>query len=358
MKVVVLFLVTLLTSHLTWAQSLSHTDVIDLLSCPNFDCFESNVLSKDITLKEKPYNDAFGGKHQIIFNADYEEPNVKVYSVGITFKGELTTIFLRSKSKEYQIGLLGALSEWGKFESASLNQTDGAITFSTFKSMNFPDCSLRTEVFYDKDDKTNYYVLKLTQPTKTAKAADKAGSVATEPAIEVKTKTHTLRVYSGWSDIFKNPENMVGLRSDYGSKKPSEVFKEGPDGWLKSAPYLYSLNIKFEEVDSFTLESTKKSFIDLAIRRTGWTKDKIKLVEEKVTLPDGRNGIVLFYVCPALKGMVSGNFLDCVLSIESSANKIISYTIFMDGGCPDLPEQEAVAWKDYFKEILLSIRPN
>lgn len=187
-----------------------------------------------------------------------------------------------------------------------------------------------------------------------------AGTISNEPSVEIKTKTHTLKVYPGWADIFPNPEKGDYLDSEYGGKKPSEIFKEAPDGWIKSENHLYSLHLRFFTNDSTTLEELKGYFIDLAKNRTGWAKEKIKPVEERITLPDGRKGMILFYVCPDIKGMVGGNYFNCDYYEESKTNKanINEYRIFIEGGNPDLPPGDAVAWKDYFKKVLLSIRPN
>lgn len=177
--------------------------------------------------------------------------------------------------------------------------------------------------------------------------------------IEIKTPKYTLNVYPGWAGIFNKPESSSQLlSSNYGNKKPAEIFKDAPEGWLRSAPFLSALQIMFYVNDSSSLKQEKEWFLDLANIRTGWSRDKIKPLEEQFTLPDGRKGLLLFYVCPDVKGMVGGNYFDCNLYLESENNKITVYKIFIDGGTPALPQQEAVAWKDYFKKILLSIRPN
>ncbi|MCO5248408.1 MAG: WG repeat-containing protein [Chitinophagales bacterium] len=166
MKIFILFLMAVLNCLSLFGQTLSQKDLLELASCTDFDCFASSVLSKGISQKENPYNDAFGGKHQIVFNPNYELPNIEVYSVGITFKDEFTTLFLRSKNIEYQSKLIGELLVWGDFENIALNQTDGGTTFSSYKSKKYEKYTLRTEEFYDNDDKCNYYVVKLTKPTK------------------------------------------------------------------------------------------------------------------------------------------------------------------------------------------------
>jgi hypothetical protein len=200
--------------------------------------------------------------------------------------------------------------------------------------------------------------LKKEEELKKQKAKEYAAK--TGLTVEVKTKTHTLNAYPSWAGIFKNAEKYSDLRSDYGDKKPSELFNEAPDGWLKDASYVYSMHIKFEETENFTLEKNKQNFIALAMRRSELPKEKIKLVEEQFTLPDGRKAMVLFYVCADAQGMVGGYYVDCDLSFvsEKSPTTITSYTFFIDGGAPELPQQEAAAWKDYFKNVLLSIRPN
>jgi hypothetical protein len=360
MRLLLFFLLSLSIHPSVGGQSLTHTDLIDLSSCPDFDCFEKSVISKGITLKENPYKDAFGGRHQLIFNSSYDQPNIEVYSVGLTFKNDMTTVLLRSKNKDYLLKVLESLFVWGRFEDSVLNQMDEGTKYSIYRSKNHPGYSLRVEMFYDNDDQLNYYVAKLTRPTKTPESENKPIVAKTEPAIEIKTKTHSLQIYSGWSGIFKNPENTTWLRSDYGGKEPPEIFKEAPDGWLKSAPYLYSINIKFEETESYTFEKARQSVVDWAARLTHLPKDKIKLVEEQVTLPDGRKGQILFYVCPDMNGMIDGNSLHCELAMESATNKnnLIQYTIIIEGSCPDLPQAEAIAWKDYFKKVLMTIKPN
>lgn len=178
--------------------------------------------------------------------------------------------------------------------------------------------------------------------------------------VKIKSKTHTLYVYQGWADIFKDAEKHSDLRSYYNGKKTSEIFNEGPNGWIKDKSSLYSLNFMFSETDSSTLEKEKEWFIDLAKNRTGWSIEKIKPIEESIVMPDGRKGLLLFYVCPDTKGMVGGNYFNCNLYLESLTDKtkITTYKVFIEGGNPDLPEKDAVAWKDYFKKVLLTISPN
>lgn len=175
-------------------------------------------------------------------------------------------------------------------------------------------------------------------------------------SVELKTQSHTLNVYPGWSAIFKNTEKSSRfLISETG--KPSEVFKEAPAGWLKNETSHRTLHIIFDETSPSSFEKSKQALINLAMNRTGWARDKIKPVEESVTLPDGRKGMVLFYVCPDTKGMVGGNYFDCKLCVQNDEN-ISCYTISIDGGCPDLPVKDTSVWKDYFKKVLLTIRPN
>lgn len=178
--------------------------------------------------------------------------------------------------------------------------------------------------------------------------------------VKIKSKTHTLYAYPGWADIFPNSEKRSDLNSRYVKKKPFEVFNEAPDGWIKDKSYIYSLNLMFSEADSSTLEKEKEWFIDLAKNRTGWTIEKIKPLEESIVMPDGRKGLLLFYVCPDTKGMVGGNYFNCNLYLESvnDKTKITTYKIFIEGGNPDLPDKDAIAWKDYFKKVLLTISPN
>lgn len=196
---------------------------------------------------------------------------------------------------------------------------------------------------------------------KAKEAAAKELAAKTGLTVEVKTQTHTFNVYPGWAGIFKNPEKESWmLRSDNGGKRPAEIFNEGPNGWLKDASYVYALHLKFEEIENYTLEKNKQNFIELAMYRSKLPKEKIKLTEEQFTLPDGRKAMVLFYVCADAAGMVGGYYVNCDLSFvsEKSPTSLTSYTFFMDGGAPELPQQDAVVWKDYFKNVLLSIRPN
>lgn len=183
-----------------------------------------------------------------------------------------------------------------------------------------------------------------------------------ELPIEFKTKTHTLYAYPGWEGIFPNSEDQIGLDSEYnyGGKKPIEVFNEAPDSWIKNANRLYSMHFQFFSYDSTTIDEVKEDFIALAKNRTGWSKEKIKPTEERITLPDGRKGIILFYVCPDTKGMVGGNYFNCDFYVESETNKLNLniYRIYIEGGNPDIKSSDAVAWKDYFKKVLLTIKPN
>lgn len=178
--------------------------------------------------------------------------------------------------------------------------------------------------------------------------------------VKIKSQTHTLYAYAGWAGIFPNSEKSKILSSDYSNKTPSEVFNQGPNGWIKDATSLYPLFIMFSESDSSSLEREKEMFINLAKNRTGWATEKIKPIEESIIIPDGRKGLLLFYVCPDTKGMVGGNYFNCYLYLESmnDKTKITTYKIFIEGGNPDLPEQDIVAWKDYFKKVLLTITQN
>lgn len=166
MKLFIIFLLSVSNCLPLAGQNISQKDILELAACADFDCFESNVLSKGISLKEDPYKDAFGGKHQIIFNEKYKLADIEVYSVGITFKDELTTLFLRSKNEEYKSGVIDELLAWGEFENTASNSKDGSTTYSSYKSKKYQNYTLRTEAFYDSDDKCNYYVVKLTKPTK------------------------------------------------------------------------------------------------------------------------------------------------------------------------------------------------
>lgn len=119
-----------------------------------------------------------------------------------------------------------------------------------------------------------------------------------------------------------------------------------------------SINIRFDETESYTLDKGKQDFIDQAISRSGLTKDKIKITEEQVTLANGTTGQLLFCVCPDSKGMISGNYFDCELSFPSASKKgaVITYTIFIEG-VPNLAPVETSIWKNYFKKVLVSIKP-
>lgn len=176
--------------------------------------------------------------------------------------------------------------------------------------------------------------------------------------VQLKTKTHSLYVYPGWSGIFKDAGQQSDLRSEYGGKKPAEVFKEAPEGWLKNQYSASSLRLLFTEQEGVTTEDAKKDFIAQAMHRSGLTRDKIKLTEEPVVLADGRKGLLLFYVCPDAHGMIGGNYFDCAVYVPSPQNaaNLLHYLIFIEG-VPDLAAKDVTAWKDYFKKVLLTVRP-
>jgi len=217
-----------------------------------------------------------------------------------------------------------------------------------------------TKTNYQKQLQTVVQQVPQTQPDVTATDNTKQAGGNTEPAIEVKTKTHTFNVYSGWQGIFKDAANSTQfIQASYGKKKPAEVFKEAPEGWLKDEPVVSTLYLKITEQSGYSLAKAKQDFLSLAIRRSGLAKDKVKLLAEDVTLSDGSKGQLLFYVCKDSKGMVGGYYMDCELNIVSTKNKnnVLSYRLFMDGGCPDLPQKDYAAWLTYFKKVLVTIKP-
>lgn len=244
--------------------------------------------------------------------------------------GELATSFVMNKQKSV---------DWGTCSVESQKSNVGiALDKVTFKG------------FATKEQREKK-MAELEQ-----KKADQAAALGL--TTKIKTRTHILFAYPGWAGIFNNPEDSSSLRSNYGNKTPAQIFKEAPDGWLKNEPSLYSLNILLDDFNA-TLETATSDFFQLAMSRTGLTRDKIQATEEQITLADGRKGVILFYVCASAKGYMEGNYFNCHLYVESEKSKeIISvYRIFIEGGNPDLPASEAVAWKDYFKKVLLTISP-
>ncbi|MCO5231179.1 MAG: hypothetical protein M9958_08485 [Chitinophagales bacterium] len=176
---------------------------------------------------------------------------------------------------------------------------------------------------------------------------------------EIQTKFYSINIYPGWDGLFVGTENDEWLiSSKRGVKKPIEIYNEAPEGWLKEYYFVSTMNILFYDMDSITTDEYKKDFFDKVMRRSKLPKDKIKPIEEKVTLLDGREALLLFYVYKDATGMVGGSYFNCELIFpsEKSPNSLTVFMIAMEG-VPDLPEQQVAAWKDYFKNVLLSIRP-
>lgn len=294
-----------------------------------------------------------------------------------SIRGKISALSLQKGDNYLADDLQEALNAYNRFlvqtESLMEQMQYGLITDEMkdeLDEMGKAGSNLNTKLLQLNKTKDSYQkrmaAAASSQPTNEllSTGSDKPGNTTTtkqEPAVEIKTKTYTLNVYSGWADIFKNPGNATTyLRSSFGNKKPADVFKEAPNGWIKNESYVNSLQMRFSETPAYTLEKEKEDFISLAMNRTGWTKDKIKILTEPVTLPDGRKGLILFYVCPDTKGMVGGYYMDCELAVPSASNKnnLITYTIFFDGGCPKLEPKDFGVWKDYFKKVLLSVRGN
>jgi hypothetical protein len=166
-----------------------------------------------------------------------------------------------------------------------------------------------------------------------------------------------MKVYQGWAGIFEAPEKADWTLGSSVKKPSPKLFKEAPDGWLKNTEY-QNIHVNFVELKNYDVASRKKDFIMLAHFRSGFPQESIRILTEEIALDDGRKGEILFYVCRDSLDKSAGNFFDCELNFPSgSENKnITSYKIYMLG-VPDLPEKDYGPWKDYFKKILITIKP-
>ncbi len=186
-----------------------------------------------------------------------------------------------------------------------------------------------------------------------------------EPTIEIKTKTHLVKVYSGWNNIFgKNTEAKLELLSIASGLKSSELFSEAPDGWIKDDKtrdkFNGTISLSFKDSPSeTTIAQQKQSFIEYCAEFADPPTDKIKFLEEEVILADGRKGILLFYYSDKVR--LEGFQLNCEVYSVSNVNPkyLTIYRYYMSGGTiQNLAEKDFPVWKDYFKKIMLTIKPN
>ncbi len=214
---------------------------------------------------------------------------------------------------------------------------------------------------YVKTEKENAELLKLANAF-----TSKANELGTN--VEIKTKTHTLKVYSSWATIFGNkteayPELTTNSSDAILTGKSAIIFAEAPAGWVKKTgktdKFSETIRLSFEElVPETTLVQQKQKLTDYASTVSGIAKEKVKYLQEEVILNDGRKGVLFFYYTNQAQGI--GYLLNCHLYAVSLANpkKVSYYRLHMEGmENQPLAEKEFASWKDYFKKIMLTIKP-
>lgn len=175
--------------------------------------------------------------------------------------------------------------------------------------------------------------------------------------VKIKNKDFTIYAYSGWEGVFINNDNKEQVdRNTNTLKKTAELFKEAPAGWLKKDEYT-SPKLEFSNIGTSTIEDEKKHLITGAMITGEVIDGETQWMEEQIALPDGRNAWMLFYVAVGFNYFNFG----CQVLIESESDKkrLNVCSFFIDGvAAPNFTKEEAIAWKDYFKKMLLTLREN
>jgi hypothetical protein len=196
----------------------------------------------------------------------------------------------------------------------------------------------------------------------------KVSDTKTGPGFEIKTKTHSLKVYSGWANIFGNkteiyPEITTNSSDAIITGRSALIFSDAPAGWVKKTNstdrFRETIRISFEEsIPETSIAKQKLEFINYAANISGLPKDKVKYLQEEVVLNDGRKGTLVFHYTNQALGI--GYILNCELFVVSptNSNQVSYYRFYMEGfESQVLSEKEFPAWKDYFKRILLTVKP-
>jgi len=186
----------------------------------------------------------------------------------------------------------------------------------------------------------------------------------TEPSVEIKTKTHSLYVYPGWANIFgNNLETKQYLTSNATGLKTSDLFSSAPNNWINNdatkEKFFGTIRLSFDDSETeTTIAKEKKSFIEHCAYLSSLPVNKINYLEEDVILADARKGTLLFYYTDRTQNI--GYILNCVIySVSPTNSKYVSiYRSHMEGNTsPVLLEKDFSGWKDYFKKVLLSVKP-
>jgi hypothetical protein len=190
-------------------------------------------------------------------------------------------------------------------------------------------------------------------------------NLETKPTHELKTQTYSLKVYPAWANIFKNVEKRTSVLSTYLLKfdgfKSADLFSGAPEGWIKNGSktevnFSGNINIRMDEEES-TIPNQIESSREFLSKQSGVDKNKVEMLQEEVILADGRKGILLFYYTGMTDMGVAIAVCEIISPVASDLSKINKFAIITntnDLGFT-LETKDYEGWKDYFKEILLTI---
>jgi hypothetical protein len=290
------------------------------------------------------------------------KPFIPFDYIGVAYFNDLNLVRVRTKNGKY-----GYLNKKGEMVIPAIydDASKGSNNIEFNPRTEWPYQTVYVEIngkkiYFDKYGK-EVPAKKISTPVAELKQVDTIALVEKDPVVDIITKTHHLKIYSGWKEVFKNSENKSGsLRGNIISNtKPAQIYKEAPDGWIKSEYFTHFPQIIIDQSDSNSIEKLKEKYIQFFMSISGMPRSKVKILEEKITLKDGRKGLIIFCVYPDKSGMIAGNFSQCKLIVESENNKSIfyEYGIYIES-VPDLDFNKYAEWKDYFKKVLLTIQKN
>jgi len=196
---------------------------------------------------------------------------------------------------------------------------------------------------------------------------------------EISTSAYKLSIYSNWMP-FQQTHGASLVSIDASLKNSPAIFANGPKTWLNSESGKVikkgisgSMRIEFEDRTS-TFEKEKGNLISYFAREKAirWdnakstyttpteaeiTKAKplIKILEEPVTMNDGRKGRSLFYCADVPQLGIMLNYI-IILPHLKNKDEISYYQLYL-GGEPNasIKPENFKEWNDYFKKVFLTI---
>ncbi len=191
-------------------------------------------------------------------------------------------------------------------------------------------------------------VMQKAPPRPPAPSIEKSGLTV---EFNIKSKGLSFMTYPGWSNLTWN-ETRERLDRKDSKIVPSVIYKEAPSGWLKDEYFFDPLYVRMDTSQNSSLLQIKNNLVER------FRIPKNKLLEESITMPNGKKGMVLFHI--TYNQILLKNSFSCLLVYESEKElgTVIVNTIAIDAGVPDLPFEKWKPWMDYFKNVLLAIRPN